>query len=221
MHRVKDLDARSRRIASKTAGFVVEKLPEEFRRLYPLECARLAAHPEATLGELLPPPDESRWLTLLQPEPLAANLLDQRQLADFRERLLGFATLELEVLRGRRTPVSIHEHLAEFEPLLARFFARPAELQARIAEYGAAVIDAERGGTSDPERVELAILELCWEARCARENELLGQLPPDARFWLHLGRVLTRHVYDDSWWLAPDELAAAELGHPDWLAAPR
>jgi hypothetical protein len=215
---VQDLRQRFGLLAGQRAGLVIEHLSSEFSILHPGACRLLASNPDVPVGELLPPPGEARLLELVSQAEAARIVLLNRNLYDLEERVRGYGTLQLEVWRGRSSHVSIAEHLASFEPYLTQMFTRSNEVRALFAEYAEAVIEDLNGlDSSDPEAIETRLHALFWEARCRKEDELIAGLPAEERFWFHLGRVMTRHVYDDTYWIAPDELAAAEQGFPDWL----
>lgn len=214
---VEDLARRISVLSGKNAEFVLSRLPPEFCQMYLAECAQLSAAPDALLGDIVAPPGTMAIRDLLAREDRRRVILENRKLADLFAQVRGFATAELKASRGETPHTSIDQHIAGFSALLEGFRSG-SEVRAAAGEYGQAVLE-ESAGVGEPtlDAKELKLTALLWEERCRKENQMIGTLPRETRFWLHVTRVMTRYVYDDSYWLAPDELSAAEERYPDHL----
>lgn len=204
-------------LAEHKCSFILERLPPDFCQVYPAECSQLAANPERPLKDVLELPGVEALQELLASKDATEAINRNRQLTELFEQVRGYSTVELMANRGQLEHTSIERHIATYRPLIDAF-SRSAEFLAALGEYGRAVIEEEsKVGASSSASMELKLLALLWEERCRKDNQMIATLPKGVGFWLHATRMMTRYVYDDSFWLAPDELSAAEEHYPDYL----
>jgi hypothetical protein len=197
-------------LAGLPARGVLAVVPDELCALYPDPCARMRAEPDATLEELFGLPAAAELEASYRRGTVRALDREARTLTDWLEAIQGFRSREREHVRAGASAVTIHAYLADLRPAIDAAIARSDELWERIDAYGAEVVAAwSRTPTElDREDIEADIHAILWEERCRRDNAMLAQMPDRDAFWLHLSRVMSRHGYDDSYWMPPDELVA-------------
>jgi hypothetical protein len=202
------------------AGAVADLAPAELCELYPDACARLRGEPEATLAQLFSMPTAEGLEAAYRRGTVGELERGARQLSDWDELIRSFQAREAEHVRRGAPAVTIEEYLSDVARDIGREIARSDELWERIDAYGRSIVDRWSGASVGEAEDEISadIRAILWEERCKRENAMFAQMPAMDAFWFHLSRVMTRHVYDDSYWIPADELSAWTRGDDLHLA---
>ena len=214
----KHIQARIGALERKKASFALRCIPSEFAQLHPDAVASMRANPEALLGEILPVPD-AQSLAQIFP-PIASGWLQKKYVEGLTEKISSFYSREQAALNGTQPPITILEFLVDERPRVSSLIRRSDDLWILVSEYGQNIVEGKSLAISGDEfrgrreDLEAELAEILWESSCRIENDLLEVVPQEVALWVRLSRVMTRYVYDDSYFISEAELDAAERSYP-------
>ena len=213
-----NLAARISALQDERASFVVRCLPQDFERLHPEAVARMRGEPGALLGEILPIPDARSIAQSFR--PIASRWLEKKYVEALTGKISSYYSREQASIDGKLPPITILQFLESERATVSSLIQRSDDFWILVSQYGQNIVEGKALAISGDEfctrreELEAQVAEILWEASCQIENDLLEDVPQGVALWVRLSRVMTRYVYDDSYYVSDAELDAAERSYP-------